>query len=104
VLQLIGPTDFKQSAFRQEKDNGLRLVAYNFGDKPARGKLKLDGATMANATSDEIQIAPGGREERTLNVDAGPTVNARLDSDVGVAVVAARLTKAAATAQPRKFL
>ena len=44
VLQLLGKTDFKQSAFLLDAAKELRLVAYNFGDKAARGKISLQGA------------------------------------------------------------
>jgi hypothetical protein len=91
VLQLIGLTDFKQSAFQLAKDNELRLVAYNFGDKPAKGKLKVDGAALA--TTDEIEIAPGGREERPVKVDGTANVTARFDSDAGHAIVSGRVVK-----------
>ena len=47
VLQLLGKGDFKQSAFQLDETNELKLVAYNFGDKPARGKLSIEGATAA---------------------------------------------------------
>jgi hypothetical protein len=93
VLQLIGPTDFKQSAFQLAKDNDLRLVAYNFGDKPAKGKLKLEGATLA--TTDEMEIAPGGREERTVKIDGAANVTARFDSDAAHAIVSGRVVKPA---------
>ncbi len=55
VLQLIGKGDLKQSAFQLDETNELRLVAYNFGDKPAHGKLSVAGATAAKT---EIQLAP----------------------------------------------
>lgn len=95
VLQLIGPTDFKQSAFQlAAKDNELRLVAYNFGDKPAKGRLALDGATFA--TSNEIEPAPGAREERVIKVDGGRrNVTARFDG-AEAAIVSARVLPTAA--------
>jgi hypothetical protein len=37
VLQLLGKTEFKQSAFQLDGTNELKLVAYSFGDKPVRG-------------------------------------------------------------------
>jgi hypothetical protein len=90
VLQLIGPTDFKQSAFLLNGgNNDLKLVAYNFGDKPAKGKLKLDGATLA--TGEELEIAAGAREERVIKINDGPKVTGRFDSDAGNAIVSARV-------------
>jgi hypothetical protein len=94
VLQLIGPTDFKQSAFQPGAGNELKLVAYNFGDKPANGKLTLDGATLV--TAGVIEIGPGAREERTIKVDGGGrNVTARFESDAGNAIVAGRIAKPA---------
>ena len=63
VLQLIGKGDAGQSAFRLDETNELRLVAYNFGEKAARGKLSVEGAASGTG---EIEIGPGGREERTI--------------------------------------
>jgi hypothetical protein len=95
VLQLIGPTEFKQSAFRVDAGNELRLVAYNFGDEPVKGKLKIEGASTATATG-EIELAPGAREERVIKVDGvGRNVTARFESDAGNAIVSGRITQAA---------
>jgi hypothetical protein len=97
VLQLLGQTDFKQSAFVTGQSKELHLVAYNFSHKPARGKLSSQGAT---GVPDELDIAPGGREERTIQSDGSAQLSVRLDlGDVGKAIVAARIV-ATATTQP----
>ena len=94
VLQLIGPTDFRQSAFRLDQANDLSLVAYNFSDKPVRGKLSAQGAADI---ADEIEIDPGAREVRSIKPDGSATLTVRLDlGDAGHAIVSAHI----ATTQP----
>jgi hypothetical protein len=100
VLQLIGEGDVKQSAFRLDKTKSLRLVAYNFGAKAARGKLSVEGATGAPG---EIEIAPGGREERTIEANGPGKVNVRLDlGDAGHAIVSAGVAAPAPATEPGK--
>jgi hypothetical protein len=90
VLQLLGTTAFEQSALYVGKSKELKLVAYNFGSKAARGKLILKGAT---GDAGEINLAPGARDERTIVVDGQGTVTASLElSDLGTAIVSARTT------------
>jgi hypothetical protein len=92
VLQLIGNGDFKQSAFQLDKTNELNLVAYNFGDKPARGKLSVDGATAAKI---DIELAPGAREEQSIKAGGSGKVTAKLDlGNAGHAIVTANVLKA----------
>lgn len=99
VLQLLGQTDFKQSAFVTGSSKDLRLVAYNFSGTPAHGNLTSQGAT---GVPNEIEIPPGGREERTIQSDGSPQLSVQLDlGDMGKAIVAAR-TVATATTQPAK--
>lgn len=89
VLQLTGKTDFKQSAFLLNESNDLHLVAYNFGEKSARGTFSFEGST---GTKDEITIGPGERTEQTINAHGPGQVTVRLDlGDVGHAVVSARV-------------
>lgn len=91
VLQLIGDTDFKQSAFRLDKSNELRLVAYNFSDRPVRGKLTGEGAADVPG---EMEIAPASREERVIKATGADTLVIRLDAaDAGRAIVSARIVK-----------
>jgi hypothetical protein len=91
VLQLLGKGDFKQSAFQVDDKNELKLVAYNFGDKPARGKLSLTGAKSAKS---EIELAPGAREEQVITVDGASKVTAKLDlGQAGHAIVTANVLK-----------
>jgi hypothetical protein len=103
VLQFVGQSDVKQSAFRVDRANELRLVAYNFGDKPARGRLSIGGAATP---AGELAIQPGGREERTIRVHGAGDIPVRLDlGELGQAVVFARVTmtpttKATVPAQP----
>jgi hypothetical protein len=98
VLQLLGPTDFRQSAFRVDQTKELRLVAYNFGDQAARGTLKLEGVTTDRP---EVEIESGGRVERTVRVDGTGKATIRLDlGDAGAAVVSARLTATPPASQP----
>ena len=100
VLQLLGPTDFRQSAFRADETKELRLVAYNFGGQPARGKLHIEGATAA-AAGDDVDIAAGGRDERTIRVWSAGTVTIRLDlGEAGIAVLSGRLTTTPPTSKP----
>lgn len=88
VLQLVGDADFKQSAFRLDKSNELRLVAYNFGDRQARGKLRIEGATGQSA---EVTIEPGGKAEQLLQVKEPGQVTVRLDlGNLGEAIVSAK--------------
>lgn len=96
VLQLLGQTDYKQSAYRIDKSKELKLVAYNFGKKAARGKLSLQGAS---GDAGELEIAPGAREERTIKVNGAGKVTAVLElGDLGHAVVSARTALAAPAA------
>jgi hypothetical protein len=91
VLQLLGKGDLKQSAFQLDETNELKLIAYNFGDKPARGKLSVSGATAAKT---EIELAPGAREELTIKTDGAKQVTAKLDlGNAGHAVVTANVLK-----------
>jgi len=100
VLQLIGPTDFKQSSFQLDNSKQLRLIAYNFGETAASGKLNMEGAT---ADWKELELAPGAREERNITVAGPGSVNARLDFGDGVqAIVSARVIAAAANTKPEK--
>ena len=93
VLQLIGKGNAKQSAFQLDAMNELRLMAYNFGKKPARGRLSVEGAASSR---DEIAIAPGGRDERLIKPTGAGNVTVRLDlADVGQAIVSARVMAAA---------
>jgi hypothetical protein len=92
VLQLLGPTDFQQSAFRIDQSKELRLVAYNFGGKPVRGRLHIEGAT---GTPEEVELAPGARDEWKVLLNGAAQVAAGLDvGDIGRAIVAARLALA----------
>jgi hypothetical protein len=86
VMQLIGKGDVNKSAFELDKTRQLRLVAYNFGEKRARGKLTIKGAT---SQAQEIEIAPGTREERVIKTDVPGHVVAQFDSSVGKALVSA---------------
>ena len=87
VLQLLGTTDFKQSAFIIGGAKDLKLVAYNFGKSEATGKLIVEGGT---ARSSRIHIAPGGREEQTITTDNAEKVTVRLDlGGAGTPVVSA---------------
>ena len=100
VLQLIGKGDVKQSAFQLDTTKELRLVAYNFGEKAARGKLNVEGATGGPA---DIEIAPGAREEWTLQADGQENVTVRYEGgEIGQAVVSGRVTKSAPANQPDK--
>jgi hypothetical protein len=100
VLQLLGKTDFKKSAFLLDESKQLRLAAYNFGDKPVRGTLKLSGATAEHS---DVQLQPGERQELSLTADGSPQVTARLDLSGGVhAIVSAKVLPATAGAAESK--
>lgn len=89
VLQLIGEGNVHQSAFQLDKTNELRLAAYNFGEKPARGTLSLAGASGGPA---QISIEPGSRKEWTIQADGPGTVTVRLDLEsLGHTIASARL-------------
>ncbi len=91
VLQLVGKTDFKQSAFQLDDQRQLQLVAYNFGSRSAHGILKLEGAIL---DANEIEIAPGSRVERRITANGSDQVTARLDlGELGHAIVSARVRK-----------
>jgi len=91
VLQLAGKGDFKQSAFAVNESKDLRLIAYNFGDSLARGKLVAEGGKL-NAT--DIAIEPGERKELSIatNGEDDVTVRLELENGAGQAIVSARLT------------
>lgn len=91
VLQLIGPTDFKQSTFVRPESKELRLVAYNFSDAPAKGTLKLNGAGGVGGPS---QIAAGTREEWMIRInDEAASMSATFDLPDGArALVSAKLS------------
>jgi len=92
VLQLVGQGDVKQSAFRLDDSKELHLIAYNFGDRVARGTLTFQGAA---GPAGEIAIAPGAREQRTVKSDGKGSVIVRLDlGDLGRAIVSGRVTTA----------
>ena len=92
VLQLLGKTDFKKSAYLVDNTGELRLVAYNFGNKPAGGKLAITGAKTDKA---ELELAPGAREELTIKTDGSDKVTARLElGNDEHAIVAANVQKA----------
>ena len=92
VLQLVGTPDFKQSAFQLDKSAELKLVAYNFGDRPANGQLIIQGATPDRI---EVHLQPGARQEHTIHVGSADTVHANLDlGDQGHPIVTARVLKA----------
>jgi hypothetical protein len=76
VLQLLGKTDYKKSTYLVDNSGELKLVAYNFGNKPAGGKLAITGAKAEKA---ELELAPGAREELTIQTDSSGTVTVRLD-------------------------
>ena len=89
VLQLIGQGDVKQSAFRLDETNELRLAAYNFGPQAARGQLSVEGG---GAEAVEIEIKPGDRQVQTISVARPGTVTVRLElGDAGTAIVSARV-------------
>jgi hypothetical protein len=100
VLQIVGKGDSKQSAFVLDDARQLRLVAYNFGDKPAQGSLKLQGATGAPT---EINIPLGDRQEWTITNGESQKVTAQLRLDDGqTAIVSARTTRIATPAEKIK--
>ena len=43
VLQLLGHSDFKQSAFVLDDSKKMQLVVYNFGEQAARGAVRVRG-------------------------------------------------------------
>jgi hypothetical protein len=90
VLQLIGKGDSKTSSFRLDSKRELQLVAYNFGDKPAQGKLIVEGATGAPR---EIEIAPGARKVNTIQAEDSGKVSARFNlGELGHAIVVANVS------------
>jgi hypothetical protein len=76
-------------------------VAYNFGDKPAHGELTLKGATMEDKA---IELKPGERQERMIQVQGPASVTVRLDlGSTGHAMVAAQvLAPAPASKEPNR--
>lgn len=91
VLQLVGKGDVDQSSFQLDESRQLRLIAYNFGSQPARGKLVTEGVVGLAA---DIDLAPGEKQEQTIEVAGPGNVTVRLDlGDLGQAVVSARVTE-----------
>jgi hypothetical protein len=92
VLQLAGRGDAAGSAFHLDDARELKLTAYNFGAKAAKGTLSAAGAALG---ASELEIEPGGRREQTIKIDGPETVTVRLDlGELGEAVVSARVTTA----------
>jgi hypothetical protein len=90
VLQIVGQSDSKQSAFVLNETKQLRLAAYNFGNAAAEGKLKLEGATGGPA---EVSLPTGARQEWTITASGPQQVTAKLDLAGGQsAIVSARTT------------
>jgi hypothetical protein len=88
VLQLIGKSDWKRSAFQLDESKELRLVAYNFGEKSASGRLTLEGASGAPPY---LELDSGDRVEHTIQVNGPGTVTARLELGIDAhALVSAR--------------
>jgi hypothetical protein len=99
VLQFLGNADFKQSGFLLDKTKTLRILAYNFAEKVERGQLSVEGASGAAGA---IELAPGAREERTVELSHPGQVSATLNLDDGShAIVSARIVLPAAT-EPAK--
>jgi hypothetical protein len=92
VLQIAGKGDFKQSAFELDGTKKLRLIAYNFGDKPAHGQLSVEGAKCDTA---ELTLAAGEHKELSL-ADVKPgVITAKLElRELGQALVVANAIQA----------
>lgn len=91
VLQLIGQGDVDRSAFQLDGTKQLRLVAYNFGEKVAKGKLTVEGATVEGG---DLDIAPGARVERVIRVEKPGQVTVRaVMGEAGHAIVSARVVE-----------
>jgi hypothetical protein len=98
VLQLLGKGDFKQSAFVVGDTKQLRLAAYNFSTKPARGKLTIEGATASDNTPLEIELNPGERKELPLTATSTGTVTVKFQPPgAESAIVSARTTTTEST-------
>jgi hypothetical protein len=94
VLQLLGHPDFKQSAFVLGDKKQLQLVAYNFGEQPARGTLSIRGGTIE---AGELEMSPGDRTTREITVDTPGELGVVFDSGKsGRAIVSARIVRGAA--------
>ena len=92
VLQLVGTTDFKQSAYVLDGKKQLQLVAYNFGKETARGELKIKGGT---ADKIALEIPPGERVTREVAVDGPGELTVQFNaSKPDHAIVAARVVNA----------
>ena len=96
VLQAVWPetnTMLKRSAYRiaSNRRETIPVWAYNFGDQPVRGTLKLSGPEIWLITAPaEIEIPPGGRERINLAVTATngtfhPIETLRMTGDFGSA-------------------
>ena len=89
VLQLIGKTDFKQSAYVLDSKKQLQLVAYNFGKETARGELKIKGGT---ADKRSLDVPPGERVTQEVAVDGPGELTVQFNAGKsGHAIVAARV-------------
>lgn len=102
VLQLLGPPDTNQSAFRPDVAHPLRLAAYNFGPAPAEVVLHVEGATCPTAT---LRLAPGDRVEQPLTLASSATAVVAVRGtvpDAPAAVVSARVETARPTTRAAK--
>ncbi len=92
VLQLVGTTDFKQSAYVLDGKKQLQLVAYNFGKETARGELKIKGGTAEKIA---LEIPPGERVTREVAVDGPSELTVQFNAGKpDHAIVAARVVNA----------
>ncbi len=92
VLQLVGTTDFKQSAYVLDSKKQLQLVAYNFGEHPAAGDLTIEGGTTDKSA---LEIPPGERVTRVVAVDGPGELTVQFNADKSDhAIVAARVVNA----------
>ncbi len=93
VLQLLGHSDFKQSAFVLDDSKKMQLVAYNFGEQAARGVVRVRGGKTETG---ELEIAPGDRVTREITVDGPGEVSVTFDSGKSEhAIVSSRIVRAA---------
>jgi hypothetical protein len=93
VLQLVGNTDFKQSAFVLGDKRRLQLVAYNFGEEAVRGALSVRGGSVDGG---DVEIAPGDRMTRDVMVEASGELSVTFDAGKrGHAIVSARIAQGA---------
>jgi hypothetical protein len=105
VLQATRPADqmvLSRSAYRvsSQKRETIPVFVYNFGNRPAKGKLSVSGpATWKMSLADTVEIGPGDRMELPLTLDCSGPIEKPVEAivvrgdfgDMGQAILSIRV-------------